>query len=53
MTNRKALEVLHAMQKWRRRRKGVCFDPMPYTPKEFGEAIDVALRVLRKEEKGE
>lgn len=37
------IEKLHAMQKWRR---GANI-PMPLTPKEFGEAIDDCIRLLR------
>lgn len=41
---RKALiRKLHDMQKWRR---GANI-PMPLTPKEFGEAIDDCIRLLR------
>lgn len=37
------IRKLHAMQKWRRGGKGT----MPLSPKEFGEAIDDCIRVLR------
>ena len=44
-----AIKVLHDTQKWRRG-KG---DTMPHSPKVFGEAIDIAIRELRKIEKSE
>ena len=44
-----AIKVLHDTQKWRRG-KG---DTMPHSPKVFGEAIDMAIRELRRIEKAE
>ena len=38
------LRILHAMQKWRRGQ----IDAMPYTPFEFGMALDDCIRILRK-----
>lgn len=49
MDSKEAVKIIHEMQKWRRRRNGVGFDPMPYSPKEYGRALDVAIRALRKE----
>jgi hypothetical protein len=43
MTHDEALKILHTFQKWRR---GANI-PMP-DPKEIGQAIDVAIRVMRK-----
>lgn len=44
MTIKETIKILHDTQKWRR---GKTKD-MPHTPKEFGLAIDNAIRVLRK-----
>lgn len=41
---RKLIKILHEMQKWRRGGKG----EMPFSPKEFGLAIDDCIRLLRK-----
>ena len=49
MTRKEALKILHIHQKWRR---GCNNKPIP-TPKEVGQAIDVAIRELRKLEKDE
>lgn len=46
MTRKEALKILHTYQKWRR---GANI-PHP-TPKEVGQAIDVAIRELRKIER--
>ncbi len=43
MNQTKAIEVLAAMQIWRRGDG----DEMPYSPKEFGEAIDVAIADMK------
>ena len=40
---RKLLRKLHDMQKWRRGGKG----EIPFSPKEFGLAIDDCIRLLR------
>lgn len=40
---KEVIQILHKMQKWRRGEGRV----MPYTPKQFGIAIDMSLRVLR------
>lgn len=40
---KEVIKVLHEMQKWRRGNG----DVMPYSPKQFGIAIDVSIRVLR------
>lgn len=37
------IAILHGMQKWRRG-KG---KSMPYSPRQFGAAIDLSIRVLR------
>lgn len=42
MTLRESLTILTKMQKWRR---GLLRD-MPYTPKEFGQAIDVGIEAI-------
>lgn len=41
---KKLIRTLHGMQKWRRGGKG----EMPFSPKEFGLAIDDCIRLLRK-----
>ena len=48
MNKKEALKILHETQKWRRRRNGVGFDPMPYSHKEFGESIDFAIAYMRR-----
>lgn len=47
MTRKEAIKVLHDTQKWRRGKS----DSKPHTPKVFGEAIDIAIRELRRIEK--
>jgi hypothetical protein len=47
MTTTKALEILKHHNTWRR---GIVDDPK-YTPKEIGEAIDVAIKHLEYVEK--
>lgn len=42
--SKKLIKILHGMQKWRRGGKG----EMPFSPKEFGLAIDDCIRLLRK-----
>lgn len=49
MTRKEAIKVLHDTQKWRRGKS----DSKPHTPKVFGEAIDMAIRELRRIEKTE
>ena len=44
MDEKEAIKVLHLHQKWRRGAKM----EMPSTPKELGEAIDIAIIALRK-----
>lgn len=44
MTIKETIKVLHDSQKWRRGAK----IEMPHSPKEFGQAIDNAIRILRK-----
>jgi hypothetical protein len=50
MNINKVLEILIEMQKWRRGEEP--YDKLgvqcPYTPKEFGEAIDAAIEILSK-----
>ena len=41
---KEVIRILHEMQKWRRGNGNV----MPYSPKQFGIAIDVSIRVLRR-----
>ncbi len=49
MNKKEALKILHEMQKWRRRTgKNSFHDPMPFTPREFGLAIDYAISYMRK-----
>lgn len=47
MTRKEAIKVLHDTQIWRRGKD----ISMPHTPKVFGEAIDIAIRELRRIEK--
>lgn len=49
MTIKETIKVLHDSQKWRRGAK----IEMPHSPKVFGEAIDNAIRILRKVNKDE
>lgn len=53
MTNNQAKEVLREMQRWRREQPP--YDApgakMPYEPAVFGQAIDVAIDVLRNNQK--
>jgi hypothetical protein len=49
MTIEEAAKILHDYQRWRR---GVT-DLLRPTNKEIGEAIDEAIRILRKVERGE
>lgn len=44
MTIQETIKILHDTQKWRRGAKM----NMPHSPKEFGQAIDNAIRILRK-----
>jgi hypothetical protein len=46
-----AIKVLHWYQKYRR--GGIRFEELPYSVKEFGIAIDVAIRNMRKISKDE
>lgn len=49
MTIDKAKNILQEMQKWRRGEKpydGDAPEEMPYSPKEFGKAIDVAIEQM-------
>lgn len=54
MDNKKAITILSEMQKWRRAEPPYDYDGedphkyrgIPYTPKEFGEAIDHAINIL-------
>lgn len=55
MTPQEALEILKTFNEWRRGNGAYGFtdDPedyksLPYTPKEIGEAIDVACTILDK-----
>jgi len=51
MTTEKAINILREMQLWRRGQGVYDTDEptrMPYSPAEFGEAIDVAIAVLDK-----
>ena len=53
MTNQQALAILCEMQKWRRALPpydGEEPKRMPYTPQEFGEAIDIAIEALNENE---
>lgn len=44
MTKEEALNILHNFQKWRRGANTAMLDP-----KIVGEALDIAIRVLRKD----
>lgn len=46
MTDKEAIKTLHHFQKWRRGAKIEIPDP-----KQIGQALDVAIRVLRKQVK--
>lgn len=46
MTTKDAIQILKAHNEWRRDRESEMPQPMPYTPKELGEAIDVAIAKL-------
>ena len=53
MTEKEALKVLVEHQKWRRGEEPygwsedpVAVKPMPYSPKEVGEALDIAIGAL-------
>ena len=58
MKTEKALEILKEMQKWRRDEPPYDGEnpqehrQMPYSPEEFGEAIDVAIFEIEKEMQG-
>lgn len=51
MSNQEALEILTEMQKWRRGEYEYGNDgeyhTMPYKPKVYGEALDVAIEALK------
>ncbi|WP_187240745.1 hypothetical protein [Mesonia sp. HuA40] len=47
MSNEKAIEILSAMNAWRRNDSDEP-KPMPYSPSEFGEAIDHAIEKLQE-----
>lgn len=47
MDRKTALKILHDVQKWRRGHG----DDMPHSGKVFGEAIDFAIRELRRYER--
>lgn len=49
MKRKDVINILHSMQKYRRGKTKT----MPYTPKEFGNAIDYAIRELRNQLKKE
>jgi len=52
MTIRYAITILREMQRWRRGEGPYDKDEpttMPYSPKEFGEAIDVAIERMENE----
>ena len=46
MNDKKAIQILQQMQNWRRHDRDE-YMKMPHTPKEFGEAIDYAIRKLK------
>jgi len=48
MTTNKVIEILKAHNEWRRDKKSEVPQPMPYSPKELGEAIDVAVTELKR-----
>lgn len=53
--NQEALKILTEMQKWRRAQHPYDYDGdnptkyrgIPYTPEQFGKAIDVAIKALQ------
>lgn len=47
MNRKECIKILHDIQKYRRGNSS----NMPYTPKTFGEAIDFAIRELRRYER--
>lgn len=50
MNEDNAIQIVEEFQKWRRGEKPYDYFPceMPYTPKEFGEAIDILLKMVKK-----
>tara|TARA_S200002703_G_scaffold145900_1_gene140555 strand:+ start:3826 stop:3999 length:174 start_codon:yes stop_codon:yes gene_type:complete len=51
MKHEEALKILQQMQLWRRGDPPYELLGMPYTPQQYGEALDVAIELLK--EKGE
>lgn len=51
MELKEAVKVLHWYQKCRRGK--ISFRELPYTTKDYGKAIDEAIRLMRKEIKDE
>lgn len=49
MNRKECINVLHDIQKWRR---GKSYE-LPCSPKTYGEAIDFAIRELRRYERSE
>lgn len=52
MTLREAIAVCKDMQNWRRY-DGEETKPMPWTPKQFGDAIDVLIDLAEREDEME
>jgi len=45
MTNKQAAKILEDLNQWRRSDEiGV---PLPHPPKEYGQAIDIAIKALK------
>ncbi len=53
MDTRKALEILTNHQKWRRYNGPITKGPSMCKPSEIGEALDVAIKVLKEKIKNE
>lgn len=52
MTTQESITILTEINKWRREQPPYNtyeVSKMPYTPKEFGEAIDTAIKIMRNE----
>lgn len=55
MNKEESIQILEAMQRWRRGEDDDKYDeftptPIPYTPEEYGKALDFAIATLRMED---
>lgn len=55
MNKEEAIQILEAMQRWRRGEEDDKYDeftptPIPYTPEEYGKALDFAIATLKMED---